>query len=931
MENNDVTLIQQILSGDQDAFTTLVKKYQKQVHAFAWRELGDFHLAEEIAQDTFLNVYQKLYTLKDPNRFAGWLHAIAKNCCYMSFRKLHIPMESLEALPETEAERVFYRHYLDTEREENSNENRHEVVKKLLDKLPENEHTVITLHYLGGMPCKEISEFLGVTLNTIKSRLHRARNRLKEEELMVRETLGGFELPDNMTEDIMQWIQMNEPGVVASVGTLSVTSSKTLYAVVGYKKIYKLPAGDNLWQLVNTDILDQDTNGDIPIAEYDDTLYIIPSDELYASTDDGITWNSIGPCPKGHVKELLITDGPFYLTLNEGVFRSEDKSRSWIKMSDGLEGTLKEKSGIKSLRICQDMLFVGTSLGVYRYGENKWEHLQLPVDATVNVSSLVVSDNKVYVAVAVNLLEGEGYPYENYLELGKEGKQSWWVFCSTDCGNSWTDITPTDVREMMKTLPEIKLLASGDTLLLIGGDEGVVARTIDSGNNWETQESSGITPIQFSVNCSAAIDKSTFYTGGITGIHRSTDGGRTWHRFNTRFECRVDNLISIKTENDYKNPPTLYALVAGTLVKSIDEGVSWESVDIFVKRGVENIPDLGVKTKFREYTPKIVQISKDNGYLYAKVIRRNNETAYYHIAPDEPYFLPLDGFIPDDKMIPSLDTGTLMWHVFGNTTFPFESDRYPGQGLLITSSTHPWSEPDELTKQEILSDPKFGAECFLKRLENIDDDYQLAYGLMLEGLYGNFAVIGETVFMEYNYKLYRWKPGDSWWIDTGVEEIGELRNDNMSHGFKIAASGDKVYVGKRDGQLFQSLDCGTNWTNVTSDLPSTVERYHHVIISDFGVFIATDQGVLCSIDGSNWNLLTDEDGNSVITKSLVEENDTVYGANDEGIYSLDQTKGTWERIVPEIPDTITSLVVDGDTFYVGTEHQGVLRFENTES
>jgi len=925
MQNNDVNLIEQILSGDQDAFTTLVEKYQKQVHAFAWRELGDFHLAEEITQDTFLNVYQKLYTLRDPNRFAGWLHAIAKNCCYMFHRKTHIQMESLEALPDAETERVFYKHYLEKEREENATENRQDVVKQLLNKLPENEHTVITLHYLGGMPCKEISEFLGIRLNTVKSRLHRARNRLKEEELMVRETLGGFEIPEKMTENIMQWIQMNEPGVVASVGTLSVTSLKTLYAVVGYKHIYKLPAGDNYWQLVNTDILDQDTNGDIPIAEYDGTLYIIPSDKLYASTDDGETWNPIGPCPKGHVKELLITDETFYLTLNQGVFRSDDEGRSWNKMNDGLESTLKEKAGIKSLRVNQNTLFVGTSMGVYRYNENKWEHLQLPVDATVNVCSLVVNDNKVYAAVAVNLLEGKGTPEENYLELGKDGRQSWWVFCSTDCGNSWTDITPIDVREMMKTLPEIKLLTSGDTLLLIGGEEGVVSRSIDSGYNWETEKLSGITPIQFSVNCAVTIDKSTFYTGGITGIHRSTDSGSTWHRFNTRFECRVDNLISIKTENASKKYTTLYALVAGSLVKSIDKGVSWESVDIFVKRGTENIPDLGVKTKFREYTPKIVQISNYDGYLYAKVIRRNNETAYYRTAPDEPYFLPLDGFIPDDKMIPSLDTGTLMWHVFGNTTFAFESDRYSGQGLLMTFSTHPWSEPDELTKQEILSDPKFGAECFLKQLENIDDDYQLAYGLMLEGLYGNFAVKDETVFMEYNYKLYRWKPGDSWWIDTGVEETGELTIDNMSHGFKLAVLGDKVYVGKRDGQLYQSLDGGEQWTNITSDLPYSVEQYLHVILSGSTVYVATDQGVICSIDGSNWKLLTDEDGNSVVIKTLVEENDSVYGANDEGIYSLDQTKGTWEQVVPEIPDSITSLVVDGDTFYIGTEHQGVLQ------
>ena len=48
MKNNDVELIRRILAGDENAFVSLVKKYQKQVHALAWRKIGDFHIAEEI-------------------------------------------------------------------------------------------------------------------------------------------------------------------------------------------------------------------------------------------------------------------------------------------------------------------------------------------------------------------------------------------------------------------------------------------------------------------------------------------------------------------------------------------------------------------------------------------------------------------------------------------------------------------------------------------------------------------------------------------------------------------------------------------------------------------------------------------------------------------------------------------------------------------
>ncbi len=113
MKNNDVTLIQQTLGGDQSAFTVLVEKYQKLIHAFAWRKLGDFHLAEEITQDTFLQVYQRLWTLRDPNRFAAWVYAIAKNCCLASFRKTQLPIVSLETMSEAEIEKLYYTQHLE--------------------------------------------------------------------------------------------------------------------------------------------------------------------------------------------------------------------------------------------------------------------------------------------------------------------------------------------------------------------------------------------------------------------------------------------------------------------------------------------------------------------------------------------------------------------------------------------------------------------------------------------------------------------------------------------------------------------------------------------------------------------------------------------------------------------------------------------------
>ena len=939
MKNDDAKWVERILAGDEDAFTALVKKYEKQVHAFVWRKVRDYHVAEEITQDTFLKAYEKLGTLRDPNRFSGWLYMIATRRFLTWLGEKRISMQSLEAMSTAEVEALFYTQYMAEQTENLATEKQREVVEYLLQKLTARERTVVALHYLSEMSCEEIGDFLEMSPNTVKSRLHRARKRLKKEAPMVREALDGFQVSDDVMEDVIKWIQMNEPGVAASVGTLTKTSDRVLYAVMGYENIYKLPMDENEWQLVNADFLRQDTHGNIPIAEHDGTLYIIPSDELFASTDAGKTWNSIGPCPKGYVKELLITEEAFYLCLDNGIFRSDNAGNSWKNMNDGLDNRFTKNSGIYTLHLSQDTLFAGTSLGVYRLNTETWEHLQLPVDNTVGVCSLAVSEDHIYAAVAVNIMEGDGTPTENYHNLCDISKDSWWVFRSTDCGDSWTDITPTDARNLMQTLPPIKLLASGKTLLLIGGEDGVVARSIDCGNTWESVESSGITPMQLSVNCAAALDENTFYTGGIAGIHRSMDGGQTWHRFNTRFECRVDNLISLKTSPDSKRSNTLYATVAGSVVKSTDAGGSWAAVGFKLPRYTETVPKYNAKVKGKEDTPQIVQISEADGVLYAKGIRRNSETAYYRLVPDknclvavegEHCLRPIEGTAP-----PSRDSARLMWTVFGYYTLPFDFDRLPGQEEQIsfssTFSTDPDADVEPLSTQIIRENPKFGAECFLKLLEQVQGEHQLAYALMLEGLYGSFVVSGETYYMEYNYKLFRWKPSDARWCDTGVQETCELTRDNMSRGFKIATAGETVYVGKRDGQLFQSLDGGDSWNDITSNLPLSVEHFKEIVFAGSTVHVATGKGVFNSKDGVVWNAITDKAGENVIIKSLATAEDAVYGANDDGIHYLEKETETWEQIVPEIPDTITSLVVDRDTFYVGTEHRGVLRFEGAES
>ena len=133
---DDVQLIRKILSGDDAAFSILVGKYQKSIHALACRKISDFHYAEEIMQDTFLRAYKKLPTLKNPNQFSGWLHVIAHRLCIDWMRSQKAVMQSLEDTPVEEIEESSYTHHISEQRMTERTEHYHELVKKLLEKLP---------------------------------------------------------------------------------------------------------------------------------------------------------------------------------------------------------------------------------------------------------------------------------------------------------------------------------------------------------------------------------------------------------------------------------------------------------------------------------------------------------------------------------------------------------------------------------------------------------------------------------------------------------------------------------------------------------------------------------------------------------------------------------------------------------------------------
>ena len=1011
MQQSDAQLIQRILQGDQEAFNPLIKKYQKGVHALAWRKIGDFHIAQEITQDAFLKAYRQLRTLKDHNAFGGWLYVIVARECLDYLRRNRIPMESLDTADSSEVDKVSYSQYVAEKQEEAADETRREVVKELLKKLPESERTVMTLHYLGEMTIKAISEFLGVSQNTVKSRLSRARNRLRKEEEVLQQNLGSFQLPDNLAENIMQEVSRIAPVPPAAskpVAPLAISAACAvlIFLMIGvstpylsrFQKPYSLnatseatvelidavfvvdtpakpairyqpgrsytpgkrpgagqksdasllaalpvdtpevstpkpqwnqtkgPEGgivNNLFMASNGDVyaragadlyrLTDDRSTWIPantnvslnsasqMIEHEDTLYIVSDTEVLASVDRGSTWNSWGTRPEGQLVGTVITDEApgaqadiiMYLGLADGVFRSVDAGKSWTSLDDG---NLADRK-IQAITAIENTVFVGTDKGLYRHSSEGWARLQ--VGETGNIRALASAEHRLYVAV------GNDVKYKTFgmtISILSTAKTSLSLYRSTDLGDSWQtmDFVEMDSEENseengwfslshevnkpqtvadseVEKTSRLKMVAAQERLLVLDGRKSYYSS--DAGETWVSLDSDLLNMADtFAVVMSGA---NTFYTGGRFGIQRTTDAGKTWHPFNTGLvRTSVSNLVHVNH--------ALYATIWRELVVSLDGGESWGPV----LRSPETLTSL----------------MKFNDMLYVKGVQETSPQIF-HVSVEDNGLVPVPGM---PNLVGS-DIETLIREKFSNVFSELVQD-----GLEKNTGERPKFTLEDFDLDKLST---FGSETLEKGVVELIQSY-----------FGSFAVSGSTYYMEYNQKLFRWKPGMTEWFDTGLADASESIHsiaDLEAQGtidFKIAVSGETVYVGKRDGHLLQSFDEGDTWSDVTANLPFSVTQFEAIAFAGPTLYAVTDKGVTYSSDGIHWHTATDPEGTPLVIEKMAVEDTTVYGATEQQIYQLKENSNTWEPVTPEVPSKINSFTVDDNTLYVGTPGHGVLRF-----
>ena len=175
--------IEQVLKGNQNAYSDIVDLYQHKLYQICYRMLGNKQEAEDIAQEAFIRAYINLHTFDQKRKFSTWIYRIATNLCIDRIRKkkpdyyldaevagtegldMYSQIAIDEALPEEQLEKMELQDRIQYE----------------ISRLPEKYRSVIVLKYIEELSLQEISEILDMPLGTVKTRIHRGREALRQQ------------------------------------------------------------------------------------------------------------------------------------------------------------------------------------------------------------------------------------------------------------------------------------------------------------------------------------------------------------------------------------------------------------------------------------------------------------------------------------------------------------------------------------------------------------------------------------------------------------------------------------------------------------------------------------------------------------------------------------------------------------------------------
>ena len=229
--DNERSLLRASLAGDMQAFESLVGKYQSMVCAITFSAAGRVDVSEELAQETFLRAWQKLAQLKDLDKFRYWLCSIARNCIQNHYRKRHAEKvtfcdsEAFEDLPCSTTP---------TPSEALISQEEQMILSQAILRLPEEYREPLVLFYRQGQSTKEVAVTLELNEATVRTRLHRGRQMLKDEvAAMVERTLEKTGPSKAFTGAVMVAIGGIVAGTAATAAAIGASSGVSTSAAGG--------------------------------------------------------------------------------------------------------------------------------------------------------------------------------------------------------------------------------------------------------------------------------------------------------------------------------------------------------------------------------------------------------------------------------------------------------------------------------------------------------------------------------------------------------------------------------------------------------------------------------------------------------------------------------------------------------------------------
>jgi RNA polymerase sigma-70 factor (ECF subfamily) len=181
--DEDIRLMLQFQGGKESCFERLVERHKDRVFNLAYRFLGNYAEAEDLAQEIFIKIYHAKKTYQPKAKFTTWLYVICKNTCLKKLRKKRPEMVSLHDQIELQEGTVTHQiadAHIPSPSVSTLNNEQTLVVKEAIDSLPANQKMAVILYRYDQLSYEEIAKVIGCSVRAVKSLLHRAKINLKE-------------------------------------------------------------------------------------------------------------------------------------------------------------------------------------------------------------------------------------------------------------------------------------------------------------------------------------------------------------------------------------------------------------------------------------------------------------------------------------------------------------------------------------------------------------------------------------------------------------------------------------------------------------------------------------------------------------------------------------------------------------------------------